>query len=140
MLFRRTMNVALMWMFSASVTWGQQLPPSPEELVELRWSAHLAALIADVCDEFELNNATSLRVTEHLDQLTEQGVDLENHETAYAPPPEFDGNSARWLVSRSNLNGVFVGDDDDCGFADLVYDSDMLAGAMIMRVVSDGNS
>ncbi len=88
-----------------------------------------------------MEETPNLRLTEFMDRLVQDGVDLQNQETVYAGKPGFDGESVKWLFARSALNDVIYPDNIPfCDIAEDVYTSDMLTGAMLRRVQLAGNS
>lgn len=110
------------------------LPPSPESLIELRWSMTFATLIVEECPEYLHGPTDDPTLVAFLDRLVASGVDLRNFNTAYLPPKEFDGDAVKWLFKRSNLpNAVAPHAEDLCDIADMVYHSDMLTAAMLRR-------
>ncbi|MEL6571478.1 MAG: hypothetical protein AAFQ64_07465 [Pseudomonadota bacterium] len=117
-----------------------ELPPSPEPLVELQWSMAFAILIVDECPEYVHAPTNDPKVVAYLDRLVANGIDLRNFNTAYRPPKDFDGDAVKWLFKRSNLaDSVAPEAESICDIADMVYQSDMLTGAMLRRRL-DGTS
>lgn len=116
------------------------LPPAPAGYVEFVWSAQLASVLVNMCSDFALKEWDP-RVVAFMDALVADGVDLANSETVYAPPPDFDGASGKFLIERSNIaDGELSSNFEGCDLAELVFGSDMLAAAMLTRVATNPGS
>lgn len=129
-------TIALMSAFSFSEILAQEgpLPAAPDSLIEFSWSSKFAIVIAEECANFVLDSGDSSRVFAFLDKIVEEGIELENYDTFYAPVPEFNGDSVKHLFAISDLAEVISPPDETfCELAELVYSSDMLTAAMLRR-------
>jgi hypothetical protein len=116
------------------------LPPPPDGYVELAWSTQFATTLVSRCSDFTFNKWDP-RLIAFLDGLVGDGVDLDNAETVYAPPPDFTGASAKSLFEKSNIaDDILPPTAGACDLAELVFGSDMLTAAMIRRVETEPGS
>jgi len=112
----------------------KHLPPPPEGFVELAWSTQFANSLISGCESFRFKKWDP-RLFAFMDSLVANGVDLANRDQVYAPPPPFNGASAKMLFANSNIADASLPvTADGCDIAELVFNSDMLTAAMLDRV------